>query len=292
MNISATTALALITRWMDKMLVGQLEAAVGGERIRRIAVRSLADSPEIMHGLSTLWEGLLEPMRFGKEAANRMVLLAAREWLALPHDDRGAMLAYLDRWIHDELGYGRERPVEAAGVNASRLTYTRQAKIKTSLTARLPKNGHDADGARELVALGYPTLAPVLPHLFKWLETSGSAVELVLRPFFAELGAPARDMACQALLHRNKPALKYCLLRYVLPGWPREVLITLPLESYLCDSDAYGLDVWALKLMVEKRIPTHEGLEGLVEWKRWKITRLEEQLGVLASLDLETEAAS
>lgn len=154
------------------------------------------------------------------------------------------------------------------------------------MTARLPKDGNDVDAAKGLVALGYPALAPVLPHLFQWLETSGSAVELVLRPFFAELGAPACDLARTALLNRNKPALKYSLLRYVLPSWPRDLVATLPLEGYLYDSDSYGLDVWALKLMVDKRIATHEGFEGLVAARAWKIARYHEHLSVLTSLAL------
>jgi len=168
----------------------------------------------------------------------------------------------------------------------------KNSAAKSALIARLPKNSHDADGARALVALGYPELAPVLPQLFQWLETNGSDVELVLRSFFAALGAPARDLACQALLHRNKPALKHCLLRYILPSWPRDVVATLPLEGYLYDSDAYGLDVWALKLMVEKRIPTHDGLKGLSEVRDWKIARLQEHLALLGNLAPPTEAPS
>jgi len=97
--------------------------------------------------------------------------------------------------------------------------------------------------------------------------------------------------APQALLHRNKPALKHCLLRYILPSWPRDVVATLPLEVYLYDSDAYGLDVWALKLMIEKCIPTHEGLKGLAEARDSKIARLQELLAVLASLEPPTERA-
>lgn len=154
---------------------------------------------------------------------------------------------------------------------------------KTDLTVLLPTDRNDVDGAKELLALGYPELAPVLPHLFQWLGTSGSDVELIIRPFFAELGAPARDLVCKALEDRAKPALKYCLLRYVLPSWPREVVATLPLEQLLQQYDFHGLDVWALKLMSEKRIPTHDGLKGLDEWKELKIARLREQLSVLSS---------
>jgi hypothetical protein len=64
------------------------------------------------------------------------------------------------------------------------------------------KNGHDVEGVQRLLELGYPALEPILPHLFQWLETNGSEVELALRPFFAKLGAPVRDLACDALLSR------------------------------------------------------------------------------------------
>lgn len=153
-------------------------------------------------------------------------------------------------------------------------------KIDRNLTSRLPKNGNDMDGARELVALGYPAIAPVLPHLFQWLESGGPLVELVVQPFFAELGAPARDLACIALEATIKPALKYRLVRYVLPAWPREVLITLPLDPLLQQYDYYGLDVWTLKLMIEKNIPAHTGLG---EWRKLKISHLKERLDALGN---------
>lgn len=35
------------------------------------------------------------------------------------------------------------------------------------LTATLPKDGNDVARAKELLGLGYPALAPVLPHLFR-----------------------------------------------------------------------------------------------------------------------------
>ncbi len=153
-------------------------------------------------------------------------------------------------------------------------------KIDKNLTAKLPRGRNDVESAKVLLALGYPEIAPVLPHLFQWLETDGPVVEAVIQPFFADLGAPARDLACQALEASVKPALKYRLLRYVLPTWPREVLITLPLEPLLQQYDSYGLDIWALKLMIDKKIPAHSCLE---EWRRIKITHLEQRLEALQS---------
>ena len=153
-------------------------------------------------------------------------------------------------------------------------------KIDKNLTSRLPTNCNDVERVNELLALGYPVIAPVLPHLFQWLETGGPVVESAIQPFFVKLGAPARDLACKALEASVKPALKYRLLRYILPAWPRDVLITLPLEPLLQQYDADGLDVWALKLMIDKSIPAHRSLE---EWRELKIQHLKERLEVLES---------
>jgi hypothetical protein len=63
------------------------------------------------------------------------------------------------------------------------------------------------------------------------------------------------------------------------------LVATLPLEADLYDSDAY-VDVWALKLMVEKFIPTHDGLDGLdglVAATDCKIARCKGHLRVLTS---------
>lgn len=52
------------------------------------------------------------------------------------------------------------------------------------------------------------------------------------------------------------------------------------------DSDAYGLDIRALKLMVDQRIPTHEGLRGLAEVKAHKTAQLHTLLQVLDGITL------
>ena len=52
------------------MLQGELEPFIGGHKISRVAFKSLADSPEIMFALSTIWGAFAEPMRFEEEAAS------------------------------------------------------------------------------------------------------------------------------------------------------------------------------------------------------------------------------
>lgn len=151
-------------------------------------------------------------------------------------------------------------------------------KTDRNLTALLPKNGSDTAGAAQLVAMGYPAVAPVLPHLFQWLESGGPLVDTIIAPFFATLGSPARDLVCKALEAPTKPALKNRLVRFVLPAWPREVLLTLPLEPMLQQYDFYGLDVWTLKLMIDKDIPSHTALD---QWRQLKIASLDERLQAL-----------
>ncbi|MFG6413903.1 hypothetical protein ACG02S_08345 [Roseateles sp. DC23W] len=153
---------------------------------------------------------------------------------------------------------------------------------RSDLTKLLPRNGADIENARALVALGYPMVEPVLTSLLQWLETDGSPVEMIIRPFFADLGEPALELVRDALTAPIKPARKHALLRYVLPSWPASVVQKLApeLHGFIQHYDFYGLDVWALRLLVDKGIETHGGNE---QWKAQKIERLRELLAVLES---------
>lgn len=153
---------------------------------------------------------------------------------------------------------------------------------RSELTKLLPRNGSDVQAARTVIALGYPTVRPVLKSLFQWLETSGSEVELVVRPFFASLGEPALELVADALASPIKPARKYALLRFVLPSWPADVLVKVEpqLVALIHGYDYHGLDAWALKLLIDKGLARDQHLEG---WRKLKIKRLQEQLDVLST---------
>ncbi len=154
---------------------------------------------------------------------------------------------------------------------------------KRELTAMLPRNRHDVEAARKLVAIGLPAVEPVLKSLFQWLETGGSEVEMVIRPFFASAGAPALPLVKDALKAPIKPERKYALLRFVLPGWPRELVAQLENElmSLVRTTDFHGLDVHALSLMVAKRLGDSDELR---RWREFKIDRLEQQLKALRAI--------
>lgn len=151
---------------------------------------------------------------------------------------------------------------------------------KADLTKMLPRHSADVENAQAIIALGFPAVEPVLKSLFQWLETSGSPVELIVRPFFAELGEPALGLVRDALTVPIKPARKHALLRYVLPHWPASTVEKLgpELAGMVDQHDFYGLDVWALLLMIDKGLESHGGNES---WRQHKIKRMRELLAAL-----------
>ncbi|KRC36026.1 hypothetical protein ASE28_00285 [Acidovorax sp. Root219] len=151
------------------------------------------------------------------------------------------------------------------------------------MTPLLPKNSNDVAAAQHLVELGYPAVEPVLKSLFQWLETSGSPVEMVMRRFFAELGAPALDLVRDALTVKIKPVRKHALLRFVLPFWPRSLIAELEQElmALVHGTDVYGLDIHALSLLMRNQVG-HAG--ELESWYRFKTQRLEEHLEALRAI--------
>ena len=145
-----------------------------------------------------------------------------------------------------------------------------------SLKRLLPRDKDDADGARTLVALGYPAVEPVLPHMLDWLKSNGSPVELVMREFFALLGARAVPVVQKALASRHD-GLKYSVVMYVVARWPAEAIeaLKLPLQALATGSGFYGTDLIALRLLVEHRLADAAWLK---EWAQFKTKRLRELL--------------
>lgn len=111
MKVSTATALALIERWMRKMLQGQLEPYDWGSKIWGMAMGKASESPDVMWPLWLIWGALtdwVEVRPAEKSAAEQEMLRAAREWFALPEGDHAARESYLERWVYDETGYERK----------------------------------------------------------------------------------------------------------------------------------------------------------------------------------------
>lgn len=81
---------------------------------------SVVTSPELMHPLWLIWGALtdwVENRPHEMPRAESEMLRAAREWLALKPEDAMSRKAYLDRWVYDEMGYGRTESENLMGPN-------------------------------------------------------------------------------------------------------------------------------------------------------------------------------
>ncbi|HSF47698.1 MAG TPA: DUF5071 domain-containing protein, partial [Burkholderiales bacterium] len=112
-----------------------------------------------------------------------------------------------------------------------------------SLKRLLPRDKDDAEGARALVALGYPVVEPILPYMLDWLKSNGSPVEMVVREFFVSLGSKAVPVVQKALASRHD-GLKYFVVMNVVTRWPAEAIekLKLQLQALATGSGSYGTD--------------------------------------------------
>lgn len=156
-----------------------------------------------------------------------------------------------------------------------------------SLKRLLPRNKDDAEGARALVAIGYPGVAPVIPHMLNWLKSNGSPVELVMREFFAQLGVRGVPAVQEALASRHD-LLKYSVMKHVVCRWPAEAVsqLKVPLQALATGSGFYGTDLIALRLLAEHGLAEPVWLRQWVEFKinrlRNLLTQAEQINGLLA----------
>jgi hypothetical protein len=75
------------------------------------AALSHTKSPDVMHPLWLIWGALTdwyEMQPSESEQAERAMVRAASEWLALSLDNQEARDAYFQRWVYDEMGYERK----------------------------------------------------------------------------------------------------------------------------------------------------------------------------------------
>ena len=145
-----------------------------------------------------------------------------------------------------------------------------------SLKRLLPRTKEDAEGAKALVALGYPAVEPVMPQMLDWLKSNGSPVELVMCDFFALLGAHAVPVVRKALASRHD-ALKYSVVKNVVSKWPSEAIepLKVQLQGLATGSGFYGTDLIALRLLVAHQLAEPAWLK---EWAQFKTKRLRELL--------------
>jgi len=147
---------------------------------------------------------------------------------------------------------------------------------KSELLRLMPRDKNDAIGAQAIVELGYPKVEPVLAQMLDWLCTNGSPVDVVMREFFAALGAPAMAVVRKAL-HSKSEILRATIVSHVLVRWPRDCIADLKaeLQGMVTEAGFYGADLGALGLLAQHGLSERAWLE---EWAEFKVNRLRRML--------------
>jgi Domain of unknown function (DUF5071) len=80
------------------------------------------------------------------------------------------------------------------------------------LSARMPTSKMDTTAAELIVSLGYPAVAPVLPHMLTWLQDRLNwPVARVFQPLLVSIGAPLAPHV-RAILATDDEFWKYSMV--------------------------------------------------------------------------------
>lgn len=83
--------------------------------------------------------------------------------------------------------------------------------MRPDLATLLPTDKYETSKAEALVALGYPSVEPILSSLLLWVQDLNWPVARVLSPFLASIGIPLAPHI-RHILQGNDDTWKYSLL--------------------------------------------------------------------------------
>jgi hypothetical protein len=83
----------------------------------------------------------------------------------------------------------------------------------------LPQHKFDLERANEIVARGYPAVAPVIPELIAWLRDYNWPVARIIAPFLVTIGAPLQP-DIRRVLQSEDDIWKYWVLSCVVAESP------------------------------------------------------------------------
>jgi uncharacterized protein DUF5071 len=98
--------------------------------------------------------------------------------------------------------------------------------MATDLSELVPKHKFDLGTAQEAVAAGFPTVAPILPDLMKWIQDCNWPVAHILAPFLASIGEPLLPEV-RRVLETTDGVWKYWTLARIVAHWPKDLIVKL-----------------------------------------------------------------
>ena len=140
---------------------------------------------------------------------------------------------------------------------------------RKELVPILPKNAHDVAGAEKIIALGYPTIAPVLRDLLNLMRVYDSPAADLIAEYFGTLGKFIADDVTKALSKENC-WIRHRILTKTISCWSATEIEQL--KICLCcmatQPDAYDNDILALSIIRNFRLAEEKWIQQWTSFKR------------------------
>lgn len=83
----------------------------------------------------------------------------------------------------------------------------------------IPRHKHDIARVKQIAAVGYPAITPILPELLKWLQDYNWPVAQELAPFVQTIGGPLTPYI-RLILKSDDEMWKYWIISTVVQDCP------------------------------------------------------------------------
>lgn len=139
----------------------------------------------------------------------------------------------------------------------------------------MPRDAHDLEAARALIALGWPALEPICGDMLRRIKDHGSPVADAFCDFFVAVGEPAAAGIRECLLTSRHSHLKYQLVSQVITRWPREAVaqVVPALQALVTHTNLLETDLLCIEILDRYALCEREWLK---QWLRFKRARAEQ----------------
>ena len=122
--------------------------------------------------------------------------------------------------------------------------------LPARLRGALPERKDDLARAHDIIRLGYPAAAPVLPHLMRWLQDPNWPVTGIIAPFLSQIGRPLLP-EIRTVLRGDDEIWIYSVMAGLIGRMPDNLVDDLrdDLRSLAQRPSAEGIDLLANEIL-------------------------------------------
>lgn len=140
---------------------------------------------------------------------------------------------------------------------------------RKELIRLMPEDAHDEQGAKKVIAAGYPAIAPIMRDLINLMPVAESPAADRIAEYFGTIGSRvAKDIAKG--LSKQNCWLRHRILTKTISRWPSDAIRQLiaPLSCIATQPDAYNNDILALSIVREFKLADEQWIKQCVSFKR------------------------